>query len=129
MKKLALSSAALGAAMAVGTAQAEPLTLSADQMDQVTAGGFAFTDAFLNVFVDTFIFETVDIFKIKNINQFVNLDGYFSDAKSAANAFSPFGAEAITFTQTEANASAGYATSVSLSESAAEWFDFNNDVD
>ena len=39
MSKLALSGLALGAAMAVGTAQAEPLTLSADQMDQVTAAG------------------------------------------------------------------------------------------
>jgi hypothetical protein len=44
MSKLALSGLAMGAAMAVGTAQAEPLTLSADQMDQVTAAGFGVVD-------------------------------------------------------------------------------------
>ena len=40
----------LAFAMALGTAQAEPLTLSADQMDKVTAAGFGFVqfDAFLN---------------------------------------------------------------------------------
>ena len=37
MSKVALSGLALGAAMAVGTAQAEPLTLSAEQMEQVKA--------------------------------------------------------------------------------------------
>src|SRR5262245_49025547 len=49
MKKLALSGLVLAAAMAVGTAQAEPLTLSADQMDGVTAAGVGFVkfDAFV----------------------------------------------------------------------------------
>jgi hypothetical protein len=122
MKKLALSGAALGAAMAVGTAQAEPLTLSADQMDQVTAAGEAFTFSDFTADVDTDIFETVDIFKIKQVFQLVDLVGYFADAKSAANAFGPGGSEAITFTQTEADAPAGLTTSVSLSESAADRF-------
>jgi hypothetical protein len=57
MSKLALSGLALGAAMAVGTAQAEPLTLSADQMDQVTAAGFGFVD------FDAFLDKTINVDK------------------------------------------------------------------
>ena len=45
MRRLALSGLALGALMAVGTAQAEPLILEGDDMDQVTAAGVAFVEA------------------------------------------------------------------------------------
>ena len=44
LNRLVLPGLALGAAMAVGTAQAEPLTLSADQIDQVTAAGEGFAN-------------------------------------------------------------------------------------
>jgi hypothetical protein len=118
MRKLMLSGLAWGMAMAVGAAQAEPLTLSQDQMDSVTAGGYAFATGDFKWNVYTNVKETTDIFKIKQVLQIVDLKGYFADAKSAANAFGP-GAEALTVTQTDANAFQGYATSLSLSESAA----------
>jgi hypothetical protein len=40
MKKLALTGMVLGAAMVAGIAQAEPLTLTNSQMDQVSAGSY-----------------------------------------------------------------------------------------
>jgi hypothetical protein len=119
MRKLALSGVALGLAMAVGAAQAQPLTLSEDQMDGVTAAGPALADGLFNWNINTNVHETTDIFKLKQVLQLVDLDGYFADAKSAANAFGD-GAEALTATQTEADAFQHYATSLSLSESAAD---------
>jgi hypothetical protein len=121
MRKLALSGLALGAALTVGSAQAEPVALLDGQMDGVTAAGFAFADGKFNWNVHTNIKETLDVFKIVQKFQFLDIDGYFADAKSAANAFGD-GAEAVTATQTDANAFAGYATSLSLSESAADRF-------
>ena len=40
MIRLAASTLLVGTVFAVGVAQAEPLTLTEDQMDQVTAAGF-----------------------------------------------------------------------------------------
>ena len=124
MRKLALSGAALGAAMAVGTAQAEPLTLSADQMDQVTAGGFAFVDAFANVNITERIDKDVLITKTKDILQIVNVLGYFAEASGFANCQKGTGpgCEALTFAITDVNGSAGYATSASGSEAATGFF-------
>jgi hypothetical protein len=68
MSKLALSGLALGAAMAVGTAQAEPLTLSADQMDQVTAAGFGFVD--FDAFLDKTINVTKNVTITKEVTKF-----------------------------------------------------------
>lgn len=127
MRKLALSGLALGTAMAIGAAQAEPLTLTEDQMDGVTAAGFAFANGDLHWKVNTNVQQTYDFFGIVQKFQFLDLDGYFADAKSGANAFGD-GAEAVTATQTEANAFAGYATSLSLSESAADRFVFKKPV-
>jgi hypothetical protein len=117
MRKLALSGLALGAAMAVGTAQAEPVTLSANQMDQVTAGGFAFVDGFVNVNIRENVHKTVDIFKVVQKFQFVDVQGYFAEATGGANC-SGHGCQALTFAITDVSAKGGFATSLSGSESA-----------
>jgi hypothetical protein len=121
MKKLALSGLALGAAMAVGTAQAEPLTLSDDQMDEVTAAGFAFVDGFVNVNVRENVVKTVDILKVKQIFQFVDVQGFFAEATGAANC-SGRGCEALTFAITDVSAKGHFATSLSGAESATSGF-------
>jgi hypothetical protein len=129
MSKLALSGLALGAAMTVGTAQAEPLTLSADQMDQVTAAGFGFAqfDAFLNK--DINVNKTVNISKFVEKFQDVFVAGLFGEADAFANCFDAagFGCQAVTETFTDAVAgvegtSAAQVTSVSLSEAATSGF-------
>jgi hypothetical protein len=131
MRKIGLSSLALGAAMAVGTAQAEPLTLSADQMDDVTAAGFGFVD------FDAFLDKAINIDKQvniqKNVEKFqdVFVLGLFGEADAFANCFdgSGFGCQAVTETFTDAISGtidgatgAAQVTSVSLSESATTGF-------
>lgn len=124
MRKLALSGAALGAAMAVGAAQAEPLTLSVDQMDQVTAAGsgFANFDAFLNK--DINIHKNVDINKRVQKWQDIFVLGYFGEADAFANCFDGgmFGCQAVAESFTDVDRSTGTVTSVSLAEAAASWF-------
>jgi hypothetical protein len=129
MSKLALSGLALGAAMAVGTAQAEPLTLSADQMDEVTAAGFGFAEfqAFLNK--DINVNKNVNIFKNVQKFQDVFVAGLFGEADAFANCFDAtgFGCQATTETFTDAVAgvegtSAAQVTSVSTSEAATSGF-------
>jgi hypothetical protein len=126
MSKVALSGLALGAAMAVGTAQAEPLTLSADQMDEVTAAGFGFVDfdAFLDK--DINVTKTVNIDKTVTKFQDVFVFGLFGEADAFANCFdaSGFGCQATTETFTDAVAEFDFAevTSVSTSEAATSGF-------
>jgi hypothetical protein len=121
MSKLALSGLALGAAMAVGTAQAEPLPMSADQMDQVTAAGegFASFDATLTKDIQVTKDETIQ----KTIEKFQDLFvfGYFAEADAFANCNDggAFGCQATTEAFTDVVTETGTATSVSLSESAA----------
>jgi hypothetical protein len=62
MNKVVLAGLAVSTAMSL-TAQAEPLTLSEDQLDKVTASGFGFVD--FDVFFDKF--------KNVNVNEFVNI--------------------------------------------------------
>jgi hypothetical protein len=129
MSKIALSGLVLGAAMAVGTAQAEPLTLSADQMDQVTAAGFGFAqfDAFLNKEIN--VTKNVNINKVVEKFQDVFVFGLFGEADAFANCYdaSGFGCQAVTETFTDAvsgfeGTSAAQVTSVSLSEAATSGF-------
>ena len=80
MKRLVLSGLAAGAAMAIGTAQAEPLTLSADQMEQVTAAGF---DAFLDKAIN--IKQNVNIEKVVEKFQDFFVAGFFGEADAFAN--------------------------------------------
>jgi hypothetical protein len=103
MNKVVLASLAMSTAMAVG-AQAEPLTLSGDQLDKVTAAGSA--DVFTNVDVfktlDTQVFETVDVEKFVNsqVQTFGNLAIGQSDA-NCSHGF--FGCTAETQTVTDVN--------------------------
>jgi hypothetical protein len=124
MSKLALSGLALGAAMAVGTAQAEPLTLSADQMDEVTAAGFGFAqfDAFLNK--DIKVNKDVHIFKDVHKFQEVFVQGFFGEADAFANCFdaAAFGCEADSEAFVDVNSSSGEVTSVATAEAATSGF-------
>jgi hypothetical protein len=121
MSKVALSGLALGAAMAVGTAQAEPLTLSAEQMDQVTAAGsgFAFFDADLTKNID--INKRVRIDKEVLKFQDIFVAGYFGEADAFANCSDggAFGCQAVTEAFTDVVTETGTVTSVSLAEAAA----------
>jgi hypothetical protein len=69
MNKVVFAGLAVSTAMSFA-AQAEPLTLSANQMDKVTASGFGFVD--FDVFFDKFknvnVFENVNIQKLVNSN-------------------------------------------------------------
>jgi hypothetical protein len=129
MSKVALTSLALGAAMAVGTAQAEPLTLSADQMDQVTAAGSGF--ASFQALLDKQINVNKQVLIQKVVEKFQDVDvfGLFGEADAFANCFDAtgFGCQATTETFTDAVAgfegtSAAQVTSASLSEAATSGF-------
>jgi hypothetical protein len=141
MSKLALSGLALGAAMAVGTAQAEPLTLSADQMDEVTAAGTGTANFTATLTKDIQVNKQVQIQKLVEKLQQVQVLGLFGEADAFANCYDAtgFGCQAVTETFTDAIAgfegtSAAQVTSASLSEAATSGFaimffdDNNNDT-
>jgi hypothetical protein len=121
MTKLALSGLALGAAMAVGTAQAEPLTLSADQMDQVTAAGEGFAHFDASLVKDIQVNKEVNIQKMVEKFQDIFVFGYFGEADAFANCNDggTFGCQAVTEAFTDVVTETGQVTSVSLAESAA----------
>jgi hypothetical protein len=120
MRKFALSGLVLGAAMAVGGAQAEPLTLSADQMDQVTAGGFGSVefDAFVTNFLDSEKFIFFD--KFATVFAEIDVDGWLADAEAGANCFG-FGCTAETKTLADARADLFTGTAFSSSVAAADF--------
>jgi hypothetical protein len=122
MKKVALSGLALGALLAVGTAQAEPLILEGDDLDQVTAAGYAFVQADKKVNIHENIRNTTDIFKLKQVLQLVDVKGYFAHADGAANCVGFSGCEAGSFAITDVDVHKGMATSVSGAESATSGF-------
>ena len=118
MKKVALSAVFLGTAMAVGAAQAQPLTLSNAQMDSVTAAGFGFAefDAFVNVFKN---FDTkINFQKFAKVDSHVSATGYLADANAVANC-AGFGCTAETFTGADTNIFLGTGTAASHSVSAS----------
>jgi hypothetical protein len=121
MSKLALYGLALGAAMAVGTAQAEPLTLAADQMDQVTAAGEGFVNFDASLFKNIEVNKTVDIQKTIEKFQDIFVFGFFGEADAFANCSDggTWGCQAVTEAFTDAVTETGTVTSVSLAESAA----------
>jgi hypothetical protein len=121
MSKLALSGLALGAAMAVGTAQAEPLTLSADQMDQVTAAGDGTANFDATLTQNIQVQKQVQIQKLVEKFQDIFVFGYFGEADAFANCSDggTFGCQAVTEAFTDVVTETGTATSVSLAESAA----------
>jgi hypothetical protein len=121
MTKLALSGLALGAAMAVGTAQAEPLTLSAHQMDQVTAAGEGFATFNATLTKDIQVNKQVNIQKLVEKFQDIFVFGYFGEADAFANCSDggTFGCQAVTEAFTDVVTETGTVTSVSLAEAAA----------
>jgi hypothetical protein len=103
MNKVVLAGLAMSTAMAVG-AKAEPLTLSGDQLDKVTAAGVADVNTFVNVFKfkATEVLETVDI--VKTVNSAVFTLGNLALAQSDANcSHGFFGCTAETQTVTDVN--------------------------
>jgi hypothetical protein len=126
MSKVALTSLALAAAMAVGTAQAEPLTLSADQMDEVTAAGFGFAQ------FEAILQKNINVNKNVNINknvtkfQDVFVFGLFGEADAFANCFDAAGFGCQATTEALTDATAGFfgdeVTSVSTAEAATSGF-------
>ena len=119
MKRLALPGLALGVAMAVSTAQAEPLTLSADQMDGVTAAGFGFVkfDAFVeNVYKS---FKHIDLKKDAEVDVDNDIKGWLADAEAGANCFG-FGCTAETKTLADSDwkkfSGVAYSSSIAASD-------------
>jgi hypothetical protein len=121
MSKLALSGLALGAAITVGTAQAEPLTLSADQMDQVTAAGDGTANFDATLTQNIQVQKQVQIQKLVEKFQDIFVFGYFGEADAFANCSDggTFGCQAVTEAFTDVVTATGTVTSVSLAESAA----------
>jgi hypothetical protein len=96
MKKLALPGLAMGAALiAVSTAQAQPLTLATDQMEQVTAGGYF--DLNVDVYKNLNKKENLDVWKTVFAGVFVK--GNLADAEAGSQAYGPNSlAETLTLT-------------------------------
>jgi hypothetical protein len=126
MSKFVLSGLVLGAAMTVGTAQAEPLSLTAVDLDKVTAAGPAWVDVDMDVWKNKHIKSDTHITTKKEILQRLDLDGFFADAEAGANCFG-FACEALTMTVSDVDAFSFYATAYSQSESAGEGFQHKPD--
>jgi hypothetical protein len=119
MKKLAFSGLVLAAAMAVGTAQAEPLTLSADQMDGVTAAGTGSVkfDAFVKNFYDSD--KNIFFDKVADVDVDTRIDGWLADAEAGSNCFG-FGCTAETKTLSDTDftkfSAVAYSSSIAASD-------------
>ena len=87
MIKLAASTLLVGTAFAVGAAQAEPLTLTEDQMDQVTAAGFGTVNFDVNILVDKQVHKQIQVQIRKLFNSRVSAFGVAADAEGGANCF------------------------------------------
>jgi hypothetical protein len=128
MKKFVLSGAVLGVAMAIGTAQAEPLTLSETAMDQVTAGmAFVPTKYYrVDLRVDHNVRKRVDVKVRKDVESYFFGSGNVGDAEAYAEAF---GHTTLAETLTVSNAYQGRssdAASTSLSAANFDFFAFAN---
>ena len=77
MRKIASLAMVAALVAFVGTASAEqPVQLTDDQMDHVTAGGFGFVDVELIVTAFKDVFENVNKFINKDINVDVDVNGF-----------------------------------------------------
>jgi hypothetical protein len=103
MHKVVLAGLAMSTAMAV-SAQAEPLTLSGDQLDKVTAAGAANVLTTVDV-LKTKLTEVLELVNIdKLVNSEVNTFGNLALAQSDANcSHGFFGCTAETQTVTDVN--------------------------
>jgi hypothetical protein len=115
-----------GAALLAGAAathvNAEPLTLSTDQMDQVTAAGYAFVDGVFYTQVHEYVDKMVHVDKRLDVYQDIRVKGYFAEALAGANCHGQGGCMALTYTVTDVGKD--YATSISASESATSGHGF-----
>lgn len=118
MNKLALSALVLGSAMAVTAAQAEPLTLTTDQMDTVTASGFGFASFDAFVFAHKKFDTDIDFDKHARVDSKVDAKGYLADANAVSNC-AGWGCTAETFTGADTDAFKGTGTAASHSVSAS----------
>jgi hypothetical protein len=113
MRALVLASAIVG--LGIGTAVAEPVSLTGDRLDGVTAGTYKSPPVAIDVY------KNVAVNLYKNINVFNNLysapyvKGNFADAEAAANAY---GKDTFSETLTFGEVAEGY-YSRSYSESMA----------
>ena len=126
MKKLALSGLVLAAAMAVGTAQAEPLTLSAGQMDGVTAAGYGTVqfDAYVQNKYDSY--KDIDLKKYANVEVENDIDGWLADAEAGSNCFG-FGCTAETKTLSDTDFTKFSAVAYSSSIAASDFPEVKDD--
>jgi hypothetical protein len=126
MKKLVLTGLALGAAMAVGAAQAEPLTLSQDQMDGVTAAGYG------TVQFDAYVTNKYDSYKDINLKKYADvyvendIDGWLADAEAGSNCFG-FGCTAETKTLADTDFTKFSAVAYSSSIAASDFPEMKDD--
>jgi hypothetical protein len=119
MSKLAASGLVIGTVFAIGAAQAEPLTLTADQMDQVTAAGFGAAAFNANLAANKAVNTAINFRKLAEVRISVFGSGYLADAEGFANCAGFFTCTAETFTGADADAFRGVGTSVSQSVAAA----------
>ncbi len=120
MNKLAWSGLILGSAMAVTAAQAEPLALTTDQMDTVTASGFGFASFDADVFARKDFDTDIDFNKRARVDSRVHARGYLADANAVANCAGRRGCTAETFTGADTNAFERTGTAASHSVSASD---------
>lgn len=118
MNKLALSGLVLGSAIAVTAAQAEPLTLTTDQMDTVTASGSGFASFDARVFARKDFDTDIDFNKRARVDSQVHAKGYLADANAVSNC-AGHGCTAETFTGADTNAFKGTGAAASHSVSAS----------
>jgi hypothetical protein len=130
MIRLAASTLLVGTVFAVGVAQAEPLTLTEDQMDQVTAAGFGAVNFQWALTKNKNANTTINFTKTAVVRSNVSVQGYLADAEAGADCFG-FGCVAETLTGTETDAFGitnrfGFPSAVSVSESvsASNFFQF-----
>jgi hypothetical protein len=132
MIKLAASTLLVGTALAVGTAQAEPLTLTDAQMDQVTAAGFGFVEFDVLIDVDKQVDKQIRVDIRKLFDSRVSAFGVAADAEGGANCFT-YGSGCLSQAMTYTDAVQGFddfgayfeGTAISESHSASSGFQFN----
>ncbi len=127
MKKKALCvifGTALAGAISVASAE-EPLTLNANQMDRVTAGGFGFVDVELIVTKFKDVQENVLKDVNKNITTTVDVDDFLADAEAGANCL---GLDCVSETLTITDVRADLLTATSFSESLSAGTAFTDGV-
>lgn len=118
-----MAGAALLAGVVATHVNAEPLSLDGDQMDRVTAAGYAFVDSYFNSFVREHVDKNIHVKKNLDVHQNVRVKGYFAEALAGANCHGHGGCLALTYTI--ADVGKDYATSVSASEAATNGHAFD----